>query len=112
MSILTAFPLAPPPARIDFGAVNVAAIRALPDLLHRWVPDGKHEGSEYVARNPRRADRHAGSFKINVRTGRWADFATGDRGGDVIALAAFLHGLSQAEAARKLADMLGVHPNG
>ena len=36
--------------------------------------------------NPRRADRHLGSFQINVRTGKWADFATGDRGGDLISL--------------------------
>ena len=45
---------------------------------------------------------------MNTRTGRWADFATGDRGGDVVSLAAYLHGLRQAEAARKLADMLGL----
>ena len=38
----------------------------------------------------------------------WADFATGDKGGDVISLAAFLFGLSQAEAARRIAGMLGL----
>ena len=46
------------------------------------------EGHEYVARNPTRADRRPGSFKINLRTGRWADFATGDKGGDPVSLAA------------------------
>ena len=50
----------------------------------------------------------ARSFSVNMRTGRWADFATGDRGGDVVSLAAYLHGLRQGEAARKLADMLGL----
>ena len=30
---------------------------------------------EYVALNPTRADKRAGSFKINLQTGRWADFA-------------------------------------
>jgi hypothetical protein len=35
-------------------------------------------------------DQNPGSFSINVRTGRWADFATGDKGGDVISLAAYL----------------------
>jgi hypothetical protein len=94
--------------RLDFAAVNAAAVRCLSLLLIRWLPEGKLEGREWVARNPRRADRNRGSFKVNVRTGRWADFATGDRGGDPISLAAYLFGLSQIEAARKLADMLGL----
>ena len=93
--------------RIDFAAVNAAALRELPTLLARWLPDGRATGHEYEARNPRRADRHPGSFRVNLRTGRWSDFATGDRGGDPVSLAAYLHGLSQIEAARRLADTLG-----
>lgn len=94
--------------RIDFGAINAAALPALPMLLRRWLPDGRQVGREFVARNPRRADKRAGSFKVNTRTGRWADFATGDAGGDVVSLAAYLSGAGQAEAARSLADMLRV----
>ena len=94
--------------RIDFAAVNRAALAALPALLQRWLPDGRQVGREYLARNPRRADKRAGSFKVNTRTGRWADFATGDAGGDVVSLAAYLGGTGQAEAARSLADMLRV----
>jgi hypothetical protein len=63
---------------------------------------------EYVALNPRRDDRHPGSFKTNLRTGRWADFATGDRGGDVVSILAFLRGYSQGDAARALSTMLGI----
>jgi len=59
-----------------------------------------------VALNPRRHDRSPGSFKVNLRTGRWADFATGDKGGDPVSLAAYLFNLSQADAARRLAAML------
>ncbi len=94
--------------RIDFDAINRAALDCLPDLLRRWLPDGRIEGQEFVAKNPRRADRKPGSFKINMRTGRWGDFATGDTGGDVVSLAAYLAGTKQIEAARNLADMLGV----
>lgn len=94
--------------RTDFDAVNRAALAALPALVQRWLPDGRTEGPEYVARNPRRSDRRPGSFKVNLRSGRWADFATGDKGGDVVSLAAYLGGLSQIEAARSLAEMLGV----
>jgi len=93
---------------IDFEAVNRAALDNLPALLGRWLPAGRLVGQEYVARNPTRQDRHPGSFKINTRTGRWSDFATGDKGGDVVSLAAYLGGVGQAEAARRLAEMLGV----
>ncbi len=93
---------------VDFKAVNAAALLRLPELCARWLPEGTRRGSEYVARNPKRNDRHPGSFSINLDTGRWADFATDARGGDVISLAAYLGGMSQADAARRLADMLGV----
>ena len=93
---------------LSFDEVNRAALGALPEILDRWLPDGRRQGHEYVARNPRRQDRRPGSFKVNMRTGKWSDFATGDRGGDPVSLAAYLHGLTQAEAARRLADMLGV----
>jgi hypothetical protein len=93
---------------IDFALVNRVALRELPALLARWLPGGKRHGHEYLARNPRRRDRRPGSFSINMISGRWADFATGDRGGDVISLAAFVAGIGQYEAAERLADMLGV----
>ena len=94
--------------RIDFAAVNAAALAVLPSLLQRWAPSGVVRGSEYIVRNPTRADRRAGSFRVNTRTGKWADFATGDAGGDVVSLAAYLSGTGQADAARSLAEMLGV----
>ena len=94
--------------RIDFHAINAAAHSALAILLRRWLPDGRVQGREYVSLNPRRVDRRLGSFRINLSTGKWADFATGAKGGGVISLAAYLFGLSQAEAARRLAHMLGV----
>jgi hypothetical protein len=61
---------------IDFARVNMAPLAVPPSLLARWVLGGRREGREYVARNPRPADRTAGSFRISMTTGRWADFAT------------------------------------
>ncbi len=95
--------------RLNFAAINNVALPVLPVLLARWAPEGIMRGCEYVARNPTRIDRRLGSFKVNMRSGKWADFSTGDRGGDVISLAAYLSGKGQAEAARALAAMLGVH---
>ncbi len=94
--------------RIDFAAVNRAALAALPVLLPRWLPDGRIQGGEYVALNPRRADRKRGSFKVNMASGRWADFACDAKGGDIVSLAAYLAGTGQAEAARELSGMLGL----
>jgi len=93
---------------LRFEEINRAALAALPSILDRWLPGGQRVGPEFVARNPTRADRRAGSFKVNLRTGKWSDFATGDKGGDPVSLAAYLFGLTQAEAARRLAEMLGV----
>lgn len=93
---------------INFSRINAAAIAALPSLLARWLPDGRRVGHEWVARNPRRSDRNPGSFRVNMSTGKWADFATDECGGDPVSLAAYLAGTGQAEAARALADMLGV----
>ncbi len=94
--------------RLDFGAINRAGLASLPALLRRWLPDGYLVGREYIARNPRRADKRPGSFSINVKSGTWADFATDDAGGDVVSLAAYLSGTGQAEAARALVNMLGL----
>jgi hypothetical protein len=94
--------------RFTFECVRRVAQPAIPALLVRWLPEGHRSGREWVARNPRRADRNPGSFKANLRTGRWADFATGDKGGDVISLLAYLRGVSQTEAAHLLARELGI----
>jgi hypothetical protein len=93
---------------IRYATVASAALAALPALLQRWLPDGRVEGQEYVALNPTRADRHLGSFRVNLRTGAWADFAVEAKGGDPVSLAAYLFRLRQAEAAERVAAALGV----
>ncbi|MEK6704328.1 MAG: hypothetical protein AABZ06_00920 [Bdellovibrionota bacterium] len=94
--------------KIDFNGVNLAALYRLPDLVVDWLPQGRREGHEWVALNPHRNDHRLGSFKINLNTGRWADFASGDRGGDPVSLYAYLFQVRQGEAAKRLAQHLGV----
>ena len=96
--------------RIDFDRVNAAALRNADAVLRGLLPGGRRDGAEWVARNPRRDDRKPGSFKVNLLTGKWGDFATTDRGGDLVSLAAFVAGLPQREAAIRLAESLGVDP--
>lgn len=92
----------------DFRAVAEAARRASEAVLMRWLPGGKLRGREYGARNPRRDDSRPGSFSVNVETGRWSDFATGDKGGDLVSLVAYLDGVEQAEACDRLSNFLGL----
>ena len=95
---------------IDFAAIKHAALqRALP-LLRAWLPYG--QGDEYVACNPTRADNNPGSFKVNLKTGAWSDFATNDKGGDLISLFAYLRNMSQGNAARELGARLGLNGDG
>lgn len=96
--------------RIDFPKVNAAAVRALPGLLARWLPGGSRRGNEYVVLNPRRADKRAGSFRVNVSSGKWADFATDDKGRDVVSLYAYLKGIGQAQAAIAIGRAIGIDP--
>ena len=94
--------------RIDFTEVKVAALADIRGVLGRFLPGGKVIRGEYVVLNPRRADRHPGSFRINLASGKWADFAVDAKGGDLISLVAYLKDISQLDAAKGLSRMLGV----
>lgn len=91
-----------------FKVVNAAVLPRLANLCAEWLAHGRQEGHEYVALNPNRDDHRLGSFRINLNSGRWADFATGDRGGDAVSFYAYIMGMSQIMAARELARTLGV----
>jgi hypothetical protein len=93
---------------VDFGRVNRAALSCLPSLVREWLPDGRRRGCEWVARNPRRKDRNPASFSINLKNGKWADFAVDVKGGYPISLGAYLFKTSQAESARMIALALGI----
>jgi hypothetical protein len=94
---------------VNFEAIADQLLSRAAQLLHAWLPDGHFEGDEFVALNPTRGDHSVGSFKVNSRTGAWADFSSGDEGGDLISLFAYLHGLSQVQAARELIESLGLN---
>ncbi|MCK7581515.1 MAG: hypothetical protein MZV65_41750 [Chromatiales bacterium] len=82
----------------------------LRSICRHLLPDGKRQGAEWVATNPTRTDRAAGSFSVNVIEGVWSDFATGESGSDLIALWAYVQGCSQKDAAVALAEWLGCAP--
>lgn len=77
------------------------------------APDAYLDGEEYWTRNPLRGDSSVGSFSINVNTGLWSDFASGDKG-DLIGL---LVDSGRVSSKVKAAEMIvaacgGVTPEG
>lgn len=94
-----------------FIKLNVAIRPTLLNLIPTILPQGRRQGQYWVALNPTRNDNTAGSFKINLQTGMWADYATNDSGGDAISLVAYLYGLKQGEAATYIEGLTGVIAN-
>jgi hypothetical protein len=95
---------------VAFRRIADAALDHADTIVRRWLPDGRRESAEWVAINPARVDHRRGSFKVNLRTGAWADFAVNHRGGDLISLAAYLFRISQRDAALRVAEMIGIDP--
>ena len=94
--------------QVNIPAVALAALRNADAVVADLLPGGRRNGQEYIVLNPRRNDHKPGSFSINLTTGRWADFATTARGGDLVSLLAYVRGCDQVEAARELMTTLGV----
>ncbi|PMU11722.1 MULTISPECIES: toprim domain-containing protein [unclassified Pseudomonas] len=89
--------------------VAFQALGAVENLLSEWLPEGTRNGSEWVARNTARGDRHAGSFGVSMDSGRWNDFADdAAHGGDLVSLLAYLRGCRQVEAAQEIDQRLSL----
>lgn len=95
--------------RIDFKRIADAALGRARALVPQWLPGGEMVGAEYKCLNPTRSDHRKGSFSINLVSGVWSDFATGDSGADLISLYAYIHHLSQLDAAKAIAEQLGIN---
>ena len=93
--------------KIDFQEVKRLTRGYEEILLWRLLPQAQKKCHEYVSLNPTRPDRHLGSFRINAHSFKWADFATGDRGGDIISLWAYIRQITQLQAAKEIMQILG-----
>ena len=93
-------------ATLDFSSIARGAVPHLPGLVAEWLPGGRREGQEW---NCGSLSGEAGaSCKVNLTTGRWCDFATGQKGGDAISLLAAIRDIRQGSAARELAARIGM----
>ena len=93
---------------IDYKSLARTALDSIQAILRHLAPNGRRSGCEYITLNPTRKDSQLGSFSVNMRTGEWSDFATGDRGTDVINLWAYIKRVEQGEAAKQLAAFLSL----
>lgn len=90
---------------IDFAGLAAALLDRIDQLLPMWLPGGSRNGPEYEC-----ADLSGGSgksCKVNVHSGRWADFASDDAGGDLISLYAAIKGVNNGKAARMIMEEMG-----
>lgn len=89
-------------AKLDFQKARTIAL----STLHEWCPgysDARKDGQERWILSPLRNDDHEGSFSINVESGVFFDFASGDRG-DVLDLYAQVKGIDLIDAAKELGN--------
>ncbi|HRF07515.1 MAG TPA: DUF5906 domain-containing protein [Xanthobacteraceae bacterium] len=75
-------------------------------LLAKWFSNGKRVRDEWVVGNL--ANEAGESLKINIKSGRWCDFALPElKGGDLISLYAAKQNISYSEAVRQLSSEVG-----
>jgi len=86
--------------KLDFEGLAQRLLQDARALVEAWLPGGKFHGHEYVIGNL--AGEPGESLSINVNTGEWGDFASGEKGGDLISLYAAIHRIGQGDAAKRL----------
>lgn len=90
---------------INFKYLAAALLSRINEFLPSWLPGGKIISHEYTCGSIRGGEGK--SMKVNVKSGKWADFANGDKGGDLISLYAAIHNITQLDAAKQLSAEVG-----
>ena len=89
-------------SRTDIKQIAAELAPSQETILTQICPGGTIHGKEYQAGSI--SGGPGKSFSFNLTTGKWADFATGEKGGDIIALYAAVNRINNAEAARTLQE--------
>ena len=86
---------------INFAALAEALLARADTLVPAWLPGGHREGHEYKCANL--GGGRGGSCSINLVTGAWGDFATDEKGRDLVSLYAAIHACTRLATQRKRA---------
>lgn len=95
-------------ASSTFAEVADALLARSVDVVRHLIPRGRLNGHEYVTGNLQ-GDRGE-SLSINVKSGVFKDFATGEGGGDLISLWGAVRGIANGEAKAEAETWLGIAP--
>jgi putative DNA primase/helicase len=95
-------------SKLPFEEVAAAALSRADSLLPAWFPAGRTQGHEYMVGDL--AGNPGDSLRINTNTGKWSDFASGEKGGgDLISLRAARDHSTQGEALKAIQEELGLN---
>lgn len=84
----------------DFNGLSAQLLATAESTLKTWFPSGRKRGKEFVIGSL--AGDAGDSLSVNIKTGVWMDFATGETGADLIDLYAAHHSITLAEAFKDL----------
>ena len=85
---------------INFERLAQSLLSRIREILPNWLSGGRIVGHEYTCGSIQGGP--GDSCKVNLNTGKWADFASTGKGGDLISLYAAIKGVSQIESAKEL----------
>lgn len=94
-------PAAVPTGPLDYTTIAAGLASDSIGLLSAWLPAGKKRGKNFVVGNLQ--GERGDSLSIDLNSGKWIDFASGDAGTDLISLYARINGLTNHDAAIELA---------
>jgi putative DNA primase/helicase len=91
---------------IDFKALADALMGMADSLVPDWLPGGQRNGHEWTCGSL--AGEAGSSCSVNMVNGKWSDFASEERGKDLLSLYAAIHNIKMHEAAVQLARAHGL----
>jgi len=91
---------------INFEALASALLDRAHTLVPMWLPGGSQRGHEYTCGSLQGGS--GTSCSVNLINGKWADFATDERGNDLVSLYAKAHDLTMGKAAVQVARECGL----
>lgn len=90
---------------IDFEKTRQEITPYIETLCERWLSAGKRNGRYWTVGSL--TNEPGESLTVDLRNGIWKDYATGEKGGDLISLYAAIHRIEQADAARAILEQIG-----
>jgi putative DNA primase/helicase len=90
--------------------VERSLLSRCPTLLYDWLPEGRQQGQYYCCANL--AGGRGDSLKVNLRSGKWADWAQqgvkGTSGSNLVSLFAAVKSIEWKDALHQLGEQYGV----